>query len=60
MLVLKILKGQCPMYGELEDGKHILLRCNETMNWRINIKCKKWLRVREKIANKKTVVITDS
>jgi hypothetical protein len=39
----------------LEDGKHILLRCSETRNWRINLKCKKWLRVHEDIAYKKIV-----
>jgi hypothetical protein len=43
------------MCCELEDGKHIPLRCSETMNWIINLKCKKWLCVHEEIAYIKIV-----
>jgi hypothetical protein len=51
----EVRKGQCPMCGELEDGQHILLRCSETRNWRITLKCKKWLRVHEESAYKMIV-----
>jgi hypothetical protein len=52
----EVQKGQFPKCGELEDGKHVLIGSSETKNWRINLKCKKWLHMPEEITYKKIII----
>jgi hypothetical protein len=44
----KATKGLCPTCSELENAKHVILCCGETADWRMKLKCKKWLNYREK------------
>lgn len=47
------VEGRCPLCSKDEDAIHILLKCLETMIWREQLLCRKWLTVSEELAYKK-------
>jgi hypothetical protein len=48
--------GTYPLCSGKEDTKHILLECPETNDWRMEMLCKRWLDIIEKIAYRKVLI----
>jgi hypothetical protein len=52
-------KGRCPLCLEKEDGKHILLECEETKYWREKLIHDKWLNMNKEITYRKILKTTN-
>jgi hypothetical protein len=48
-------KCLCLLYSESQDATPIMLRCSETADWIVKIKCEKWINLYEEIFFNKTV-----
>jgi hypothetical protein len=51
-------KGTCLLCLGKEDTKHILLECPENNDWRMEMLCKRWLDINEKIVYRKVLSCT--
>jgi hypothetical protein len=50
-------KDQCPIYGDMEDVMHIVLRWVKTSNWSVEAICEKWRSFNGETVLKKCVTV---